>query len=93
MCVCVSVSLCVCLCVCVFVCVHDNSKNNGSIHLKLEHIVAYQNSSDEFDNGSDQGQGHSLTFKIFLHLPQYKLSSPISQLLHSQLLHVLGSCD
>ena len=33
------------------VCVHDNSKNNGSIHLKLEHIVVYENSSDEFDNG------------------------------------------
>ena len=40
-----------CLCVCVSVCVHDNSKNNGSIHLKLEHIVVYGNSSDEFDIG------------------------------------------
>ena len=39
----------VCLCVCVSVCNHDNSKNNGSIHLKLEHIVVYGNSSDEFD--------------------------------------------
>ena len=29
-------SLSVCLCVCVSVCVHDNSKNNGSIHLKLD---------------------------------------------------------
>ena len=27
-------------------------------------------------------------FAIFLHLPQYKLSSPISQLWH-----MLGSCD
>ena len=27
------------------------SKNNGSIHLKLEHIVVYENSSDEFDIG------------------------------------------
>ena len=45
MCICVSV----CVCVCVSVCVHDNSKNNGSIHLKLEHIVVYENSSDEFD--------------------------------------------
>ena len=41
----------VCLCVCVSVCVHDNSKNNGSIDLKLEHIVVYENSSDEFDIG------------------------------------------
>ena len=42
-----SCGLCVCVCVSVrvsvrvFVCVHDNSKNNGSIHLKLEHIVEY----------------------------------------------------
>ena len=32
-------------------CVHDNSKNNGSIHLKLEHIVVYENSSDELTLG------------------------------------------
>ena len=37
--------------VCVCVCVHDNSKNNGSIDLKLEHIVVYENSSDECDIG------------------------------------------
>ena len=41
----------VCLSVLVSVCVHDNSKNNGSIHLKLEHIVVYENSSDKFDIG------------------------------------------
>ena len=41
----------VCLSVCLSVCVHDNSKNNGSIDLKLEHIVGYENSSDEFDLG------------------------------------------
>ena len=41
----------VCLCVCLSVFVHDNSKNNDSIHLKLEHIVVYGNSSDEFDIG------------------------------------------
>ena len=39
----------VCLSVCLSVCVHDNSKNNGSIDLKLEQIVVYENSSDEFD--------------------------------------------
>ena len=33
------------------VCVHDNSKTNALIHLKLEHIVVYENSSDEFDIG------------------------------------------
>ena len=50
---CPSVFLCVCVrvCFCVCVCVHDNSKNNGSIHLKLEHIIVYENSSDEFDIG------------------------------------------
>ena len=51
MCVCVCVCVCVCLCVCVCVCVHDNSNYNGSIHFKLEHIVVYENSSEEFDMG------------------------------------------
>ena len=39
------------LCVCVFVCVflHDNSKRNRSRNTKLEYIVVYENSSDEFD--------------------------------------------
>ena len=80
-CVCVSVCVClsvcpsvrpsvcvsVCLSWCVCVCVHDNSKNNGSIHLKLEHIVVYENSSDEFDIGHcpDQGQAHGVTLKFF----------------------------
>ena len=50
-CVCLSVSMSVCLSVCLSVGVHDNSKNNGSIHLKLEHIVVYKTSSDEFDIG------------------------------------------
>ena len=51
LCVCLGVCLSVCLSICLSVCVHDNSKNNGSIHLKLEHIVVYENSSDEFDIG------------------------------------------
>ena len=41
----------VCLGVCLSICVQDNSKNNRSIHLKLEHIVVYENSSYEFDIG------------------------------------------
>ena len=47
----VRVSVCVCLCVCVCVCVflHDNSKRNLSRNMKLEYIVVYENSSDEFD--------------------------------------------
>ena len=39
------------MCVCLSAFVHDNSKSNGSIHLKLEQIVVYENSSDEFDIG------------------------------------------
>ena len=50
-CLCVCLSVCVCVSVCLSVCVHDNSKNNGSVDLKLEHIVVYENSSDEFDIG------------------------------------------
>ena len=71
---------------CVCVCVHDNSENNGSIHLKLEHIVVYENSLDEFDIGHCPIKVNF--FQFFLHLPQYKLSSPISQLWNK-----LGSCD
>ena len=39
-----------CVCVSVFVCVFaQNSKRNRSINTKLEYIVVYENSSDEFD--------------------------------------------
>ena len=45
----------VCLTVCVSfhlcVCGHDNSESNFSIHLKLQHIGVYENSSDKFDIG------------------------------------------
>ena len=44
-------SLSVCLSVCMSVCVHDNPKNNGSIYMKLEHIVVYEKSLEEFDIG------------------------------------------
>ena len=40
-------SLCVCVSVCEFL--HDNSKRNRSRNTKSEYIVAYENSSDEFD--------------------------------------------
>ena len=49
LCVCLSVLVSVCVSVCLAVCVQDNSQNNGSI--QLEHILAYENSSDEFDIG------------------------------------------
>ena len=39
-CVCVSVSVCVSVCECVTA----NSKKNGSAHLKLEHVVVFENS-------------------------------------------------
>ena len=51
LCVCVSVLVSWCLCVCLCVCVHDNLKNNGSIDVKLEQTVVYENSSEEFDIG------------------------------------------
>ena len=38
--VCLS-TVCVSVCLCLLVCIHSNSKNNGSINLKLEHFVAY----------------------------------------------------
>ena len=38
--VCVCVSSWVCVCVCLSVCVHNNSKNNGWINLKLEPVMA-----------------------------------------------------
>ena len=44
--VCVCVCLCSCAC-CVFL--HDNSKRNRSRNIKLEYIVVYKNSSDEFN--------------------------------------------
>ena len=45
----VCVSACLSICVCVYV--HDNSKNNGSVHLKFKHVVVFENSLDEFDIG------------------------------------------
>ena len=71
--VCVCVSVCLSRC-----CIHDNSKNNGSIHLSF---VVYENSSDEFDIRHCQIISRSqCDFEIFLYLPQYKQSSPIPQL-------------
>ena len=42
---------CLSVCVSVYVCVHATSKNNGSINLKLEHIIIYGNCLCEFDIG------------------------------------------
>ena len=57
-------SVCVCVCLSVRVCTRY-SKNNGSIHFKLEHLIVYENSLDEFDIGQGQGQGHGVTLKFF----------------------------
>ena len=83
------VHLCVSVCVYVFFCVCDNTKNNGSIHLKLEHIVAMNIARRSSTLGIVRSRSKSQRdFEIFLHLPQYKLSSPLSQLWHK-----LESCD
>ena len=47
----VFVCVCVCVCACVCVCVHNNAKYNGSINLKLEYVVVYKNSWDNFNIG------------------------------------------
>ena len=74
-----------CVPVCLSVCVHHNSKNNGSVHLKLEHIVIYENGHMGIVLSRSSSQ---CDFAFFLHLPQYKLLS-----LLSQLWHMLVSCD
>ena len=64
-----------CVCVCVCVCVN----------IKLEHTVVNKNSSDKFNIGHCPIKVKVHTrrdLEIFLHLPQYKLSSPLYQLWH-----------
>ena len=75
-------SVCVfpCLCVCVFF-LHDNSKRNRSRDTKLEYIVLYENSSDEFNIELRQIKVKvTVGVQKFPHLPQYKLSGPVVQL-------------
>ena len=61
-----SVCVSVCLGVCLSVCLSVYTITQSQWFNPLQHIVVYENSSDDFE--------------IFLHLPQYKLSVPISQL-------------
>ena len=76
-----SISVYVCVCVCVCVCT-QLLKNNGSICLKLEHVVEYENSSEKFDIGHFPIKVKVIALhEFFLHLPQYKLSNPISYFL------------
>ena len=45
-----SVCVCVGVCLSVYLSLYTiTKKNNGSIQLKLEHIVVFENSSDEYD--------------------------------------------
>ena len=53
------------------------------VHLELEQIVVYKTAQKSSTSGIVQSRSRSQRdFEIFLHLPQYKLSSPISQLWH-----------
>ena len=62
----------VCLSVCLFACVHNNSKNNGPIHLKLEHIVVYEIVQKSSTLSIVRSRSRSRRdFEIFIHLPQY----------------------
>ena len=47
--------------------------------MKFEYVVVYENISDKFDNGHCQIKV-KVTVGLFLHLTQYKLSGPITQL-------------
>ena len=76
----------VCVSVCMSVCL---SVYTITPKIMLEHTVVYENSSDELDIGHCPIKVGQCPIKVnFLHLPQYKLSSPISQLWH-----MLGSSD
>ena len=59
----------------------DNSKRNRSRNTKLDFIIVYENSSDEFDIELRQIKVivQLLAFKNFPYLSQYKLSGPIVQ--------------
>ena len=61
-CMCVGLSVCCSVCVCVPI----TQKNNKSVDLKLEHVVVYENSLDDFDIGHCPIK---IKVKYFLHLP------------------------
>ena len=73
--------VCACVCFCVCVLLHDNSKRNRSNNMKLEYIVVYENSSDDFDHEYCRIKVKVTGgLKFFQHLSQYKMSGPITQL-------------
>ena len=79
------VFVCVCLSVCPSVCLSVytiTQKIIWSFHLKLEHIVVYENSSNEFDTEHCPIKVKVSPFTTI------QLSSAVSQFWH-----MLGSCD
>ena len=76
-----SESVCVHACVRACFCMITQKENDQGMTMKLEYIVAYENSSDKFDI-----EHHRMKVKVivglqnFPCLPQYKLSSPITSL-------------
>ena len=89
-CVRVCVSVCVCVCVCVSVSVYRITQKimvQSTLNLYILYYMKIARTSSTL--GIVRSRSRSpCDFEIFLHLPQYKLSSPISQLWNK-----LGSCD
>ena len=78
---CVRPYMCVCVCVCFHVFWGNNSKRNQSRSMKFKYIVVYENNSNKFDTGHCRTKVKvTANTEIFLHLLQYKLSGPITQL-------------
>ena len=71
--------MCVCFRVSAFL--HDNSKSNQSMDMKFEYIFVYEISRTSSILGIAGPRSRSWRdFEMFLHLPQYKLSGPITLL-------------
>ena len=70
-------SVCLCLCLCAF-----QPKNNVSINFRLElNVVDMRNDQRSSTLGTCRSMSRSwLDLEIFINLPHYKLSNPISQL-------------
>ena len=97
-CVCVLVYVCVCPCVCFCVCFcMITQKRNQSGNMKLEFIVVHKTSSDDFDIKHCQNKVKvkvTVGLQKVPHLPQYKVSGPITQLwykLEAYIKHVCSS--
>ena len=87
LCVCVCVCVCPCLCVCVFL--HNNSKRNRSRNTKLEYIVVYQNSLDEFDI-----ELRRIKVKVAVGVPKFSTLTTIQTVRsYSYVDPLLGLCD